>query len=273
MRKLALALLGTGALAIGAISAAAAADLKAPVGKAPVAQVHSWTGFYLGVHAGYSWADGTIEHSSTDGLFGGPLGAIAVGAIPGSITHRMDGFIGGGQAGYNVQSGQFVYGIEADISYTDLRGSSTVSTNAFQFFYPPLTTTQSTRLEWFGTARMRVGFLASPAWLIYATGGVAFGGAKASTVVTIPTGCFGNALCSAGSASDTLAGWTIGGGFEHAVGPRWTIRLEYLYFDLGSLSYNVLPTEPPFLGCGCVGMQSRASFDGHILRGAVNLRF
>ena len=100
MRRLGLALLASMAL----IGSAAAADMPAKmVTKAPiVAPPFSWTGFYVGGNAGYSW--GRQCNSLTD-----PTGAILFGN---SNCDRLNGFIGGGQLGYNWQYNQWVLGLE-----------------------------------------------------------------------------------------------------------------------------------------------------------------
>jgi len=212
-------------------TSAFAADL--PVySKAPaVALVYDWTGYYIGTNVGYSWGRG-----STDGnLTGTQTVATARGAVPlTSVTTALptlplsgradvNGFIGGGQLGYNWQRDRWVFGLEGDIQFSNERGSGDVCTVAgcpagsFQF-------TRDYKLDWFGTARGRIGFLPAERILLYATGGLAYGGFTGSSS-TLPM--------NIGTWSSTRAGWTVGAGAEAALGSNWSVKFEYLYMDLG----------------------------------------
>jgi outer membrane immunogenic protein len=186
----------TVAIACGA-SAALAADISRPGYYAPapaaVAPVpFSWIGPYAGVNLGYQW--GSVTHNATD----------------------PSGVFGGGQLGYNWQSGNFVYGLE-----TDLQVSAADDTVApFQFSIP-----------WWGTTRARGGF-AWNAFMFYGTAGLAYGGLKAQ---------------SAGlSENHTQLGWTIGTGVEVGLNRAWSAKAEYLYVDLGDHSFSVTGTRNGF---------------------------
>jgi outer membrane immunogenic protein len=141
----------------GFAGAASAADL--PVRSAPPAPivaavpVFTWTGFYVGVNAGYGWND------SGDGdlVFEGET-------IVGD-SDNDGGFIGGGQIGYNYQIGSFVVGLEGDIQYADFGGVN--------YDFGPLGIYENDNDDWFGTVRARAGVAFDRA-LIYATGGFAF---------------------------------------------------------------------------------------------------
>ena len=103
------ALAGLGLIALGAAAPANAADIRLPVKAAPPAYVHTyynWTGFYLGGHVGYGWAD----FSGTDPL---------LGAVSSSTT--ANGLIYGGQVGFNYQLGSWVFGIEGEFSFGDVK--------------------------------------------------------------------------------------------------------------------------------------------------------
>lgn len=259
------------ALMVG-IGSAFAADLpvKAPaVAPLPV-PAYNWSGWYVGVHAGYGWGDTSIGLSSSDpGLFGP---AISQGAIPRSLSTDADGFLGGIQAGFNLQNGPIVYGVEADIAFGRLDGSSTITTNQVALFWPILTTTHDQRLDWLATFRGRIGLLATPRLLTYVTAGLAVGGVEASTNVVIPAGgCAANSLCGFGAISETSVGWTGGGGLEYAFADRWSLKVEYLYFDLGTSSYTVFATSPVFVGNP--NWLASAKFSGHIVRAGLNWRF
>jgi outer membrane immunogenic protein len=160
---------GTGALAALCLSIPAfAADLPARVTKAPPALVspaYNWSGFYLGVSAGYTFAED--EDITTTGQAAGNINNVAIGARPGRVRLDRDGFIGGGQMGYNWQvSPNWVFGLEADISYVDIRRDvAVIGTTGLNNIF-------RTRMDYLGTVRGRIGY----AWdrtLLYATGGLA----------------------------------------------------------------------------------------------------
>jgi outer membrane immunogenic protein len=213
---------------LAAATSAFAADLpvKAPVA---VAAVYDWTGFYIGTNLGYSWGRG-----STDGnLTRTSLAVVAVvPTVVLPLTGRADvnGFIGGGQLGYNWQRGTWLFGLEGDIQFSNERRSGDVCTVAgcpagsFQF-------TRDYKLDWFGTARGRVGYLPAERILLYATGGLAYGGFSGSSLF----GVVGANALDLGSWSSTRAGWTVGAGAEAALGSNWSVKFEYLYLDLGNV--------------------------------------
>jgi outer membrane immunogenic protein len=223
-----------------AISAAAsllatgafAADLpaKAPVyTKAPVyvEPVYDWTGFYIGGNLGYSWG-----RSSDTSTLANAAGTVLLTT---SDKSNLDGIVGGGQIGYNWQMQNWVFGLEADIQGTGEKGSRAFSITTFNpfaiLFVPPVTTpfTLTQKIDWFGTVRGRIGILATPKVLLYATGGLAYGEVNSNEAVGGPVpGVF--------SQNNTNVGWTLGAGIEGVIAPNWTARLEYLYVDLGTVS-------------------------------------
>jgi len=189
----------------------------------------SWTGFYMGANGGYGWSDPGRRSIHIFQAGGAPNPA-------GPYVYGLDesGGLGGGQAGFNYQLKSFVIGIEGDIQASGIKGHSHTSfasqlPNAAAYDY-----NASKETDWLGTARLRLGWLATPQTLIYATGGLAFGKVSydAHYIFTDP-------LCCAGSFglaknSETAAGFTIGGGAEYAFGPAWSLKAEYQYIDLGS---------------------------------------
>jgi outer membrane immunogenic protein len=189
--------------------AALAADIARPMYKAPPAGVmpvaYDWTGFYIGGHVGYGWAD----KSWTDSF-----GIVTAG-------HESDGFLGGGQVGFNYQINQFVFGVEGDISWANLSGGA--STGPFNV---------NANVDWTSTLTGRVG-LAFDRWLVYGKGGVAWAGDRYSTnTYTFPL---------TAEISDTRWGWTAGAGVEYAFAPQWSAKLEYNYMDFGTRSYAFAP--------------------------------
>jgi opacity protein-like surface antigen len=184
---------------------------------------------------------------------------------------RLSGAIGGGEIGYNWQFGQWVTGLEADFSYA--RSASTATYDAPEIGANPATlTSHTTELSWFGTARARLGYLATPDTLLFATGGLAYGQAKVTTgIVPEPTQpCARNVLCSTGTASETLVGWTIGGGLETKIASNWTAKIEYLHFNLGSIgnTATTLTSNTFWRGTKMIGVDS--DITGNIVRIGVN---
>ena len=93
----------------------------------------------------------------------------------------------------------------------------------------------SDKLDWFGTVRGRLGFLATPTFLLYGTGGLAYGRVASATVNSFTA----TPDIYTGSTSTTRAGWTAGAGGEWMFAPNWSAKAEYLYVDLGTVGYNV----------------------------------
>jgi outer membrane immunogenic protein len=214
------------AAAAAATGGAQAADLarKAPP-PAPVVAPPSWTGFYVGVHAGINWQLASAEYAAPH--FGSTGASLPAG--------NAAGFIGGGQIGYNWQfAPQWVIGVEGTIS--GLTGKATAK--------PEFTLTKgngfSSEINWLATIRGRVGWLVDPDTMIYGTGGAAWGGVKNSAN---PNG-FGSSTAAAvtKSESKTKSGWVAGGGIEHILGgawSHWTLGVEVLYVDLGDSTPRV----------------------------------
>jgi outer membrane immunogenic protein len=208
-------------------TSASAADLpvysKAPV----VAAVYDWTGYYIGTNLGYSWGrgstDGNVTGTRTVTVAGAAPVVTALAALP--LTGRADvnGFIGGGQLGYNWQREKWLFGLEGDIQFSNERGSGDVCTVA-GCPAGSAVFTRDYKLDWFGTARGRVGFLPAERLLLYVTGGLAYGNFSGSSW-TLPL--------DIGTWSSLRAGWTVGAGVEAALGNNWSVKFEYLYMDLG----------------------------------------
>jgi outer membrane immunogenic protein len=209
--------------------------LKAPP-PAP-ASVCNWCGWYVGANGGYGWGNSTGNIDPNFPNVFGAAAAVASGFIPSNLAVRPQGGFGGGQIGYNWQSAQWVWGLEADIQGSAIKNNSTV------LFAPAgvvgSTTTTSDNLNWFGTARLRAGVLASPNLLLYGTGGLAYGHVGENVAIV------GNPAASAlfvGSGSQTRLGWSAGAGAEWMVTNNISLKAEYLFVDLGRTS--VTTTDP-----------------------------
>jgi outer membrane immunogenic protein len=263
-------------LAIGAGSASAAdLPVKAPPMAAP--PVWNWTGFYVGGSVGGIWDD-TRDNVYPTGCF---LTSVTCGLGPAANPIRSDSvrfndaqFIGGGQAGYNWQSGRFVGGIEGDISWTGIN-QTILTTKAMT---PPLAGfmvhAEGVKEDWLATIRGRAGFTVTPNFLLYATGGLAFGHVQTAGAVAFTV----TADTYAGASDDTRFGWTVGAGGEWMITPKWSIKAEYLYVDLGKQGDNLactapgICTAPPQVAPGAT-YQADFRLHEHIARVGLNYHF
>ncbi|MEK4034732.1 outer membrane beta-barrel protein [Methylocystis sp. IM3] len=306
MKKIALSF---AALAVTAGSALAA-DLPSRKGPAvlppPPPPPPMWTGFYVGLNAGGTWANSNQQTMAVGPIGADPTWATLAPAIQpqylaafsaaasatGVNSGSNGGFIGGGQIGYNWQFyNNFVVGLEADIQgIAGNSGSRTVANGVTVGAlgglraadgYASLTTARGS-LDYLGTVRGRLGWLFTPTLLVYGTGGLAYGGVtlNAATVVTT-TGVSPWALAqpaSFGSVnfSNTQVGWTAGGGLEWMFMPNWSAKVEYLYYDLGTVTQNfALVASDPVAPTGnaLFGGQVRGRLNGNIVRAGLNYHF
>lgn len=225
-----------------------AADLPAaPAYKSPVAiasPVYNWGGFYVGGNVGY----GRGTSSDPGESYIDPMqsfGFAAEYAAGGIVTPNLTpgGVTGGGQIGFNwMLSPNWVAGLVGDFQGSGIKASAT------NFVAPglgllPSTQANSEQIDWFGTVRGKLGY-AQNNWLLYGTGGVAYGGVRTSGIFTL----FGLGVPPpfVGAASTTRGGWTMGGGLNYALTSNWIIGAEYLYVDLGRVAYTEIFPNPGF---------------------------
>jgi len=228
---------------------AIAADLPAyqPMPTQQFSMPYNWTGFYAGANAGAAF-----NHSKTK-IFGPRTGSFSIINEHGAWSKSSDdaSFIGGGQFGYNHQIGNFVLGMEADANWADIRKKIDgygIEESSLLFGRPYYThiweegVTAENKVEWFGTVRARIGYTPINRFLVYATGGLAYGSVKSSTttasITTVPYYNIKHSEYSYGSRSSTRVGWALGAGWEYAITNNLTMRGEYLYVDLGKKSYS-----------------------------------
>lgn len=233
-------------------SAAYAADpfVYEPETPAPIldAPSFSWTGFYVGVNAGYGGGKAKADATLDDG----------VDYLRGNASITGSGFIAGVQAGYNWQSGSMVYGIETDIQWSGIEAEGSVGlTDGVDFVNAEV----GSSIEWFGTTRLRIGYTPVERFMVYATGGVAYG----KTEVYANANWNGTAI--GGSLSETRVGWTVGGGAEYAFTDNLSLKTEYLYTDLGEWDLYNGPIG------GGLNLQADTSFRFHTVRAGLNFRF
>jgi outer membrane immunogenic protein len=275
MKKLWIACVALAAL-IGTPALAADMALKAP--PPPAAPPCVWCGWYVGVNAGGGWSannNGTITGTDTDGggilaPFGVPQTFAAIG-----MPLRSSGGLAGVQVGYNWQTGNWVAGWEADADGAWIKGSNTIVAGGgvgFNPLFQQVTVTGTNKLEGLETFRGRVGFTASPPFLIYATGGLALGQDKLTLQAVCPT-C-APPLPSAGqtgvnTTNNTRAGYTVGGGFEWMIAPHWSVKAEYLWVDLGNQSTTIAYNYFGFASTGTLTVKERYN----IARAGVNWHF
>jgi outer membrane immunogenic protein len=239
---------------------ALAADIptKAPYYKAPVvAPVFDWTGFYIGLNAGYSW--GNVDIAASDAFVNVLPPPYALPPV--ATTLHPASFIGGAQAGYNWQTGNWVLGLEIDIAWRNGKSD-------FTFAFPNGLDFASFHVEqnWVGTVRPRLGIAANN-WLFYVTGGLAYGELEHSYMETRPTVASANRMAS---ENVTRAGWTAGGGVAVAFNPQLSLGVEYLYMDFGS---STLSFPAQVLG-GVPFAADTATFRdiSHVVRAKLNWR-
>jgi len=232
----------------GSISLSAfAADL--PARWPPAGAPFSWTGYYAGANLGYGWGDPQITSSIRAFVDAGPAATGILSSAVTTASNSARSAIGGLHAGYSVQAGMWVYGIETDLSVTRLRAAipgfvtsaaavGGVDTASMQTHSSP-----TASIDWFGTLRPRLGYT----WnrmLIYGTVGLSYGSVKLADG-SVFNGFAGNgtlppdgtvAFGSLGTVTHSLvkAGWTAGGGADYAYTDNIILSLTYLHVDLGS---------------------------------------
>ena len=198
----------------------------------PVVAPASWAGFYIGGNVGGAWNDMRDDVFPT-GCF---LTSVTCGGGPAlnplrsnSVRLNGSGFVAGAQAGYNWQRDRLVFGFEGDINYNGINDGSAINRPVAAPLVGNFIHSETDKMEWFGTLRGRVGMTATPSFLLYATGGLAVGQVRSASAVSFTT----TPDTYTGSTDDTRFGWTVGGGGEWMIAPKWSIKAEYLYVDLG----------------------------------------
>ncbi len=218
---------------LASTTAAFAADLPqrsvAPVFAS--APAFSWTGFYVGVNAGYNATQFDRTASANPGFIGGAPSVNLINTI-GTRSIKANGFTGGLQGGYNYQINSLVFGLEGDFNFVGAKKSLNPESSLAGSYI----LASSSNVEWLATIRGRLGF-ALDRLLVYGTAGIAFGSVKVFDEVDFrPNGAPG--LGQAATSSNTRTGYALGGGLEYAFTKNWTMKAEYLYVDLGKTSYT-----------------------------------
>ncbi len=222
-------LAGTAVVVLMSASTTFAADLTEPAPatfEERVASNFDWSGAYVGVNVGGGF--GTFDHPFAL-TAPAPFGTV----LDGSVDISAGGFLGGVLAGYNWQSGDFVFGAEADFQGSAVKAEGSISLNTAPALGGASVDGEAgTKVQWFGTLRARVGVSPVDRLLVYGTAGLAYG--KVESYLNATTTGGGLPLGNIDvSKSNTKAGWTVGAGAEYAVTNNWSIKSEYLYTDLG----------------------------------------
>jgi outer membrane immunogenic protein len=258
-----MAVAGDAALgALGLANAASAADLAVrPVVKAPPAPVFSWTGFYVGGQVGAGWGTSQTDVDVGNTFIGPPVNQSINQLLAGNLNLivplpqvQMNGFVGGGQAGYNWQSGVMVYGLEGDIFWSGLKGH----TDCFAVL------NCSNEIRWMADITARIGFTVGDRGLVYIKGGAAWADANVginqsvALASTLGPGFVANGAIT-GSGSKNIFGGTLGTGIEYAFLPGWSAKVEYDYFDFGNQNLTV-----PITAGGGIAINNGPAFAGSI---------
>jgi outer membrane immunogenic protein len=217
---------------------ALAADMGVPfIAPAPIPVV-PWTGLYGGINFGWAASNTALAVTATDTGAAGLGSMVAARAIPGTMRGIHGGFIGGMQAGFNWQfAPAWVAGIETDFDWLANSEPKSVFPYLGTAAFPALNTTFTRGLDSLGTVRARFGWLFTPLFLFYATGGIAYGETRVGTTFFCPT-CTPSAALSS-TSSGMATGWTVGAGLEWQFAPGWSVKGEYLWVDLGSRSETI----------------------------------
>jgi outer membrane immunogenic protein len=207
VNKLVVAVAGLAAL-IGTPALAADLPMAAPVYKAAPPVPFSWSGFYIGVNAGYGWA--SSNWTFIDSFPPAPFSSAKINSA---------GLLGGVEAGADHQFGNWVLGIGADFSLINSDATSSTSTVL------GTAVAAHSEIDWLATFTGRFGYALDRS-LLYLKGGVAGAEFKDDILLTA-----GAAALDSAVQDNTRIGWTIGAGYEYAILDNWTARIEYDYLD------------------------------------------
>jgi iron complex outermembrane receptor protein len=241
--------------------------------KAPILTAWSWAGPYLGVNIGYSAGKSKTDAFFSDATLGTPL--FATGS-----SDSLKGVIGGVQAGYNWQAGNWVAGLEGDIQMSGQGATPTyvcpgaVCNPTVVDFDAPVTAklVQGQKLDSFGTLRGRLGSTITPDVIAYATGGLAVGSIRtAITLSGVGFDADGNpfAFDAPFSVLKIKPGWTVGAGLEARLFGNLTGKVEYLYMDFGTVSASVTNA----VNATSITLSTGSHVTDNIVRAGVNYKF
>jgi len=250
----------------------------------------SWTGFYVGGNAGYLWSAHNIISNTATPSYGNPTfgaGTVAMAeslALLGTnhILHSSNGFIGGGQVGYNAQfADHLVIGLDADLDAINQSNDTftmtrSVSTPGQGTHNANISITK--KLDYLGLIKGRLGVLVTPSFLLYGSGAFAYGGATFNTSYSITeTNPIFSPINVQNNVSKTLAGWAAGAGGEWMFFPAWGLKVEYIFYNIGTKHTNLplnqsLATTPPIDYATAV-LESKTKFTENTVTVGINYHF
>ena len=288
---------------------AIAADLPSIKSGPAVAPVPMWTGFYAGLNAGGTWATNnnaqinyaTVYSDGRNSSAGIVSNIVSLLSSHSVSTNNASGFIGGGQIGFNdITNTNYLIGLEADFQgISDFSNSQPVSfqSEAFSFYSQALQRIRDDTvtnivfahksLSALGTARMRFGYLVMPNLLVYGTGGLAYGLNNYNTyaIQDIASPITDEIGPRGSNHSVFRLGWAAGGGAEWMLMNGWSVKAEYLYYDLGTtttyigqgIGFQRIQTPTSGIPAGEIAQMRNAysnmHFTGNIVRAGVNYHF
>jgi outer membrane immunogenic protein len=235
------------------LGSANAADMSMPLKAPPMAPppTSNWTGFYIGINGGAGWgtAASSIDLSGLTG-FTGVGGTVPIG------SHELNGFLGGGQIGYNWQTGNVVLGVEGDGDWANISGTAPCLEDVLSC---------SANVQWTADATVRLGVLPLSNLLVYVKGGAAWAGVNynlsSSGILTTTS--------ISSSLTTTKTGGLLGFGTEYLFAPHWTAKIEYNYTDFGSSTNTFVLTD----GAASVAVPVQTTLQMHTVKAGVNYHF
>jgi outer membrane immunogenic protein len=248
-------------LASAAALCLATLGLAAPA-MAQSADAWTWTGPYVGLNLGYGGGDFKYP-------FSGTTDAAGTNPVTGRARQSSSGVLGGGQAGYNYQMPNgLVLGLETDIDAADIGGSSSFNSATGTGTFTSAGV--NSRINYLGTVRGRIGRpMYDGRFMPYVTGGFAYGGVRNSANFTCTT-C---ATSSFATNTQTQTGWTVGAGAEYALDRHLSVKVEYLYVDLGSQNLSNGAGEISVPGAGLFNSNIIEKTNANVVRAGLNFRF
>ena len=248
----------------------------------------TWTGLYIGFNTGYTWTASTPLNIATYNLYDASKdfgNASALGGT-GTINGQLNGFLSGGQLGYNWQfSDKFIAGLEADLQGAGVRGGGGFGTIVPATNGSAVTSVKAHRnLEYLSTIRGRLGYLVTPKFMAYITGGLALGGVDAASTVRQNLAYAYSTYLEEPAKADfyqNRTGWTVGAGGEYGLTSNISIKLQYSFFDLGNISLTNSSFTPLYftnlLANKAVSLVDTSilstKYNGHYLQAGLNYRF
>jgi outer membrane immunogenic protein len=238
------------------LGSANAADMSMPLKAPPMAPPpsYNWTGFYIGINGGAGW--GTAASSIDLGALAAGLGA---GGVTGSFpigSHELNGFLGGGQIGYNWQTGNVVLGVEGDGDWANISGTAPCLEGILSC---------GANVQWTADATVRLGVLPLSNLLVYVKGGAAWAGVNYNLS---SSGILTTAAISS-SLTTTKTGGLLGFGTEYLFAPHWTAKIEYNYTDFGNSTNTFVLTD----GTASIGVPVQTTLQMHTVKAGVNYHF